>query len=60
MLYIYNLEQAKFLIKYGKGEGLKRIDLGKRGDIYVSFDKIPIINEAMEIWRTRSRKDYKL
>ena len=47
------MPQAEFIIKYTKGEGLNRIGIAKKGDVIVSFFDIPIVREAMHVWKTR-------
>lgn len=53
LIRIYNMPQAEFIIRYTKGEGLNRIGKAKKGDVIVSFFDVPIVREAMYIWKTR-------
>lgn len=53
LIRIYNMPQAEFIIKYTKSEGLNRIGIAKKGDVIVSFFDVPIVREAMHIWKTR-------
>jgi hypothetical protein len=53
--YIYNLEQANWMLKQGCLP--EEVGKGMKGDIYLKFPRIPEIEEVVDIWRLRKRTD---
>lgn len=54
LLYIYNPQQAEYMIKELKGQYLYRIGKGGRGDILITFIKSNDVIQAMNIWKAEN------
>ena len=50
LIYIYNMVQAKFIIKETKGQYIYKIGLGNKGDICISFYNNDSVVNAIKKW----------
>ena len=53
LIYIYNMNQAKFILKETQAKYLYKIGFGNKGDILITFIKNKNIIEAINKWNNR-------
>lgn len=54
LLYIYNPQQAEYMIRKLKGKYLYRIGKGGQGDILITFIKSNDSIQVMNIWKAEN------
>ena len=52
--YIYNINQAKFIIKETQDFSFD-IGLGKMGDLYIRFDNTNAVRKALSLWKNNNK-----
>ena len=50
--YIYNINQAKFIIKETQDFSFD-VGLGKMGDLYIRFDNTGAVRKALSLWKNK-------
>ena len=50
--YIYNIDQAKFIIKYTQDYSFT-VGIGGKKDIYIRFLNTPSVREALTLWKNK-------
>ena len=55
LIYIYNMIQAKFIIKETKGQYIYKIGLGNKGDICISFYNNDSVVNAIRKWNNNNK-----
>lgn len=56
LIFIYDIFQAEFMIKYIKSDGFYRIGKGSKGDICISFTNTEKVKIAMDKWSEKANK----